>query len=952
MYSFYGGRPGNSFVIVRYFPSVTEMANAFKQGPSYTEVHYNEHVLINTPNRNDEDNGKIFRRGYNYQNDMGGAEYIGTIVGPAGPAPNLKIGDFSYLQGEKNNIDSSLISDETEIEQWGNGSGLVPGKDGNNYNDTIKWKSFIVKENGNSETTAYIGFEIPYPVIEFQASSGTAYEQPVITPVNADDNQDHPFYKKWNIKVPKGIRGDNLADLKIKYKYQNDETNPPTIYYDDLDENSEDTNLGPWICYKLKTFTESSSGQNIDEWNPVCPYTVVSEVYQSNDGRIHVKYTDGTDVVNENTDTMKWVDSLSVDEFGVITVHFTDNTSNPLGGDNIQWLKDMRVNSAGGLQVRWNNGEDFVPLRRQSGEQVVLEVVTNLELNNFGKLIATYNILTGYHDSYYNVDMRDIGEIETHLNEIAESSSGFPNGLTRQAFQQLYITQVYKTKILNENSTLKWIENLSQQGNQITITYNAQDENPENESDFLTQTLILNYPVEFKLEEDGKLNVKWQDSTNSGNGQIENIGTIDSIIDAVVDANGNLLFRFSATQGNYSYGGYDDWVFIGTVSAQAFGFQANSTTITNKLVSGFIKNNKLYFNLQTSLLLPTSIANITINDNSQVTKEISFSSKDGTIQDSFDPAGYAYTLHSGLCGLDFECYGLDSLDEIDEENLIPVDVYIESLGLNFTFTPSDQEAMGGDLISRLEKIQSSLYEKEPNQEQIDKLAQAIGTINSVQTQLAELQQRINSAIQTIQQASNAALTANNYISGNVSNMSIATYGGTNILNALQYLRKPSNGLLIPIGTDGQDVTAMDGTGTAGRYGGRALNTGSDTGTWDETKDTQQLFFLGSKRITNQQHGYLLQWSRSNPTQADYSKGLGANFIFYFIPREFVTNQWKGLEISLFGHFNRIGLKYIYIMDDGTQTRIHGHYRNWTDGLSYNNMTIDNQHWVLSGVYGV
>jgi len=53
MYSFYGGRPGNSFVIVKAFSSVDEMNTNFALGPNYTEVRYDEHVIINTENKND-----------------------------------------------------------------------------------------------------------------------------------------------------------------------------------------------------------------------------------------------------------------------------------------------------------------------------------------------------------------------------------------------------------------------------------------------------------------------------------------------------------------------------------------------------------------------------------------------------------------------------------------------------------------------------------------------------------------------------------------------------------------------------------------------------------------------------------------------------------------------------------------------------------------------------------
>jgi hypothetical protein len=100
MYSFYGGRPGNPFIIITTYETIGEMIENFKLGPGYVEVHYDEHVMINNTNRNDPNNGKIFRRGYDFTNDMGGAEYIGTIIGPAGMAPMLEMGTVSDINGK------------------------------------------------------------------------------------------------------------------------------------------------------------------------------------------------------------------------------------------------------------------------------------------------------------------------------------------------------------------------------------------------------------------------------------------------------------------------------------------------------------------------------------------------------------------------------------------------------------------------------------------------------------------------------------------------------------------------------------------------------------------------------------------------------------------------------------------------------------------------------------
>ena len=79
MNSFYGGKPGNSFKIVQNFETIAAMKAAFQQGANYTDVHYDEYVIINTNGTSDQDNGKVFRRGYDLHNEYGGGEYVGQI---------------------------------------------------------------------------------------------------------------------------------------------------------------------------------------------------------------------------------------------------------------------------------------------------------------------------------------------------------------------------------------------------------------------------------------------------------------------------------------------------------------------------------------------------------------------------------------------------------------------------------------------------------------------------------------------------------------------------------------------------------------------------------------------------------------------------------------------------------------------------------------------------------
>jgi hypothetical protein len=64
--SFYGGRKGKSFIIIKSYPDIASMVLDFSKGGGFTEVNYDEYVIINTLNKNHPDNGKIFRRGYDY----------------------------------------------------------------------------------------------------------------------------------------------------------------------------------------------------------------------------------------------------------------------------------------------------------------------------------------------------------------------------------------------------------------------------------------------------------------------------------------------------------------------------------------------------------------------------------------------------------------------------------------------------------------------------------------------------------------------------------------------------------------------------------------------------------------------------------------------------------------------------------------------------------------------
>ena len=114
--SFYGGRRGASFIIARTFASKEEMIAEFQKGSVYKEVKFDEYVLINSDNKAYPENGNVYKRGYDYTNDVGGAVYIGRFSGPTG----VSVEDIEINIGEEEGTGSQKIhityNDGREVE--------------------------------------------------------------------------------------------------------------------------------------------------------------------------------------------------------------------------------------------------------------------------------------------------------------------------------------------------------------------------------------------------------------------------------------------------------------------------------------------------------------------------------------------------------------------------------------------------------------------------------------------------------------------------------------------------------------------------------------------------------------------------------------------------------------------------------------------------------------------
>lgn len=203
------------------------MVNEFQKGGAYTDANYGQYVIIDTIlNRNhkdDDTNGIIYRRGFDYtqasagnrpqKDDQttatidgviytvpayydytivngkvsigqfnenkwvaawrkyilkpgGGAIYVGQIVGPQGDSPELVGQSWEDFLKHEGKISIEPISDTPGVE-----------KDGNNweYNDTIKFGHCTIKDDDGNVTGAYVSFDIPYNVFKVSAQSVDPY---------------------------------------------------------------------------------------------------------------------------------------------------------------------------------------------------------------------------------------------------------------------------------------------------------------------------------------------------------------------------------------------------------------------------------------------------------------------------------------------------------------------------------------------------------------------------------------------------------------------------------------------------------------------------------------------------------------------------------------------------------------------------------------------------------
>ena len=381
---------------------------------NYEDVWYNELCIINTTNKANKNNGKLYRRTLKGRGDTGVnlcAEYIGQIVGPPGANPFMA---FKSIDEVNTEIHKDYTVNEDTVISWPDGEDsissikpakdvnphvfsadtdnkiIVPGKDSDgNYNDNIRYTWFNIVDNTAEEETqsmVYLGFQIPYPSIDITTKEVDWDKSVESTKRSGDGYDTHPFYHSWDIKIPRGIRGNAASNIRLaKYEdfiYEsNDESDKPFLY--DYQKSVSSDGAGSFIISQ----TTMQSGETVS----TAPGIFLNKENIPDDMPFWVYDYTFYDKTNTKTCTFylgsyKEIKDINFDENGTITFIYSNATQTEFP-QIAQWVKEISIDKSGLMTFTYNtlkeNSEDNNTYSYQ------LPFPTSLNIDNEGRVIVS-----------------------------------------------------------------------------------------------------------------------------------------------------------------------------------------------------------------------------------------------------------------------------------------------------------------------------------------------------------------------------------------------------------------------------------------------------------------------------------------------------------------------------------------------------------------------------------
>ena len=444
--SFYGGKPGYSPVIKGTFKYISEndskyrnltedQKNAAKaanevmnlcfQDPEYKDVWYGEICIISSDSMYDANNGKIFRRTLKKQSSLDEtygslyAEYLGQIVGMPGGLPKVVFNTIDTVKNQAANAENDIwyptgVDDNNVVEtdykpiddtsttsypatlSGSEGIEFVPGMQKNDstttYNDNLQytWLQILDPQSNQYEadgsaSTLQIGLKIPYLYLDTPTITPVSYfNDPKITESDiGQDNKHHPFYRKYNISIPDGLRGLGIKNLRIETK-------------------------------------ESLQGTNLLD-----PTAENFFSYDASKRNIIIKEDALYDLTNYNNDSPFWVYDLDVPN--KTDESLMDSSSYTCYAGDYHKISDVTLNSNGSLSFT-SNYEETITTKNKLKWITGTEVVTDVNQNDYGKFTINYNFNPSSSNSSVNQNESDVYHLPFIKRVFAYTSSEENNG--------------------------------------------------------------------------------------------------------------------------------------------------------------------------------------------------------------------------------------------------------------------------------------------------------------------------------------------------------------------------------------------------------------------------------------------------------------------------------------------------------------------------------------------
>lgn len=545
MESFYGGRRGQSFVLVKRFKTVEEMISAFKKGGDYKEVNYGEWVVIDCLSKNNRDNGKIYVRGLDYTNEMGGAIYQGQFCGSQGNTPEIEIvqqdsidnllskirGNSAYEDPDTHEIigENGRYLGKVEDKNWETVPGAIKDSNGEiiGFNDNIKYSYYTIKDIDENVVGCYVGLKIPRHVIDFEVEQVDSH-----TPSNIENlDSEHNFYDKWKLTIPKGVRGKDVVDIRY-----NEENSKLEVNYKDYTELEEGIESG---------YQEIVSIKNVE-----------NIVFDESCSKLLVTYSDFLNGARRQEyieKPIKFLKDVCVDE-NEKKIKLTYSTYTEEGeheqeliGEAIKFPIDIRIDEdTKRYRITYNT------YQKKEGEFVLDEFgnkindfelvgnpirsIKNVIINNESKKIHVfYDTPKAKYDEKGKVLLKEDGTIDYELDEdgnlILDEDIGEPIK---------YISNIFYD---NETHTIKVIYNTSSEADTISEVIKTIDHVSMNS---ITRCLEVFY--------------------NTGDKDVAT-DAINDIEDIVITDTYRLLVKYSDPdkRGNITYDGQDGYIDLGFI---------------------------------------------------------------------------------------------------------------------------------------------------------------------------------------------------------------------------------------------------------------------------------------------------------------------------------------------------------------------------------------------------